>query len=267
MKIHASALLESLIPEIISETDDYLVINKPAGLAVHAGGNLKEPTLVDWLIERYPDITSVGDTPAADAPIRPGLVHRLDKEVSGLMVIARNNESFENLKSQFKNRTILKEYLALAHGRFTTDGDVINFPITRAQEGYRMAALPAGSSDLLVRRHPHRRDQGNIDSWFKSRQAETEFTVLQKFVNFALVRVRIKTGRTHQIRVHFFAYGHPLVGDDLYSTKKTKDKNHKLALGRVWLVADRLAFRDRQGEQRNFQIDPPRQLSDALPRH
>lgn len=249
-------------PEIISDTPDYLVINKPAGLAVHAGGNLQEPTLADWLIAKYPKIKNVGDD-----PIRPGLVHRLDKEVSGLMVVAKNAKSFENLKNQFKDREINKEYVALVHGKLHNDDGVINFPITRSKDGYKMAALPANTTELLTRRHPKGRDQGNIAGWFKSRTALTEFTVLKKFVNYTLLRVNIKTGRTHQIRVHFFAYGHPLVGDSLYCTPKTKAKNKKINLGRVFLVADHLSFRDLKGETRSFKIDLPPELLAALPKN
>lgn len=250
------------IPEIIAETPDYLVINKPAGLAVHGGGNLKEPTLADWLIDRYPRIKTVGDDPA-----RPGLVHRLDKDVSGLMVIAKNKKSFASLKNQFKDREVNKEYIALVHGKITKDDGVINFPITRSQEGYKMAALPANTSELLSRRHPQNRDQGNIEGWFKSRTALTEFIVLKRFVNYTLLRVNIKTGRTHQIRVHFFAYGHPLVGDNLYCTRKTKEKNKKLNLGRVFLVADDLSFSDLKDAKQNFKIELPDNLKEFLPRH
>lgn len=262
MNNNTSILPDDLTPKIISETKDYLVINKPAGLAVHQGGNLKEATLADWLINQYPEITKVGED-----PVRPGIVHRLDKEVSGLMVIAKNNDSFFNLKEQFKSRTINKEYQALVHGRILNDGGTIDFPITRSKSGHKMAALPAGSSDLLIRRHPKQRDQGNIKSWFKSREAVTEFSVLKKFVNFALLRVKIKTGRTHQIRVHFFAYGHPLVGDNLYYTKKTREKNLKINLGRVWLVADRLEFTDDKNQRLKFEINLPQELKNSLPRN
>jgi len=250
------------IPTIISETKDYLVIDKPAGLAVHGGGNLKEATLVDWLLTKYPKIKKVGDDPS-----RPGLVHRLDKDVSGLMVIAKNQESFLNLKDQFKDREVNKQYLALVHGKLSRDEGTIDFPITRSQAGYKMAALPANTTDLLRRRHPSGRDQGNIESWLKSRLALTEFKVLKRFINYTFLRVKIKTGRTHQIRVHFFALGHPLAGDDLYCTKKSKEKNKKLNLGRVFLVADHLSFRDLKKQKQDFTIDLPPTLSTALPVH
>lgn len=257
-----TVLTPELTPEIIADTPEYLVINKPAGLAVHAGGNIKEATLVDWLLAKYKKIKDVGDD-----PIRPGLVHRLDKEVSGLMVIAKTPASFDNLKNQFKERLITKEYTALVHGKIMSDCGTINFPITRSQEGYKMAALPAGSEALLLRRHPKDRDQGNIDSWLKSRAALTEFEVLKRFVNYALLKVTIKTGRTHQIRVHFFALGYPLVGDPLYYTKKTEAKNKKLHLGRIFLVADHLNFKDLKGNAQDFRIALPPELQAALPRN
>jgi len=258
----SSTIVPILTPKIIEETPDYLVVDKPAGLAAHGGGNLTEPTLADWLVAYYPKIKTVGDDPA-----RPGLVHRLDKDVSGLMVIAKNKKSFENLKNQFKNREVNKEYIALVHGRLDKDEGEITFPIKRAKDGHRMAALPANAEKLLERRHPKGRDQGNIAGWFKSREALTEFTVLKKLVNYTLLRVRIKTGRTHQIRVHFFAYGYPLVGDPLYYTSKTKIKNKKLDLGRVFLMADRLSFRDLSGKVKAFEIALPEKLKAALPLH
>lgn len=251
-----------MAPQIIFEDDDYLVINKPSGLAVHGGGNIKEPTLADWLISYYPLIKTVGDDPT-----RPGIVHRLDKDVSGLMVIAKNQASFNNLKSQFQEREINKEYLGLVYGRLETDGDSINFPIKRASQGYKMAALPLNAADLLTRRSPRGRDQGNMAGIFKAKEASTEFKVIQRFINYTLLKIKIKTGRTHQIRVHFFAYGHPLVGDTLYHTTKTKAKNKKLNLGRVFLVAAHLSFKDLNGVTRDFKIDLPIELAAFLPKN
>jgi len=249
-------------PQIIFEDQNYLVINKPAGLAAHGGGNLKEPTLTDWLISYYPKIKNVGDDPT-----RPGLVHRLDKEVSGLMVIAKTKKSFENLKNQFKDREVNKEYTALVYGKVLREDGEINFPIKRASTGHKMAALPLGSDDLLSRHNPKNRDHGNITGHFQAKAALTQFQILQKFVNYTLLRVKIKTGRTHQIRVHFFASGHPLVGDNLYCTPKTRAKNKKINLGRIFLVADQLSFRDLAGQTKKFQISWPTELTQALPRH
>ena len=253
---------QAVAPNIIWESADYLVIDKPAGLAVHGGGNIKEPTLADWLIKKYPKIKKVGDDPS-----RPGIVHRLDKDVSGLMVVAKSQASFENLKDQFKTREINKEYLALVHGRIDTEEGEINFPIKRASAGYKMAALPLQAERLLSRRHPKDRDRGNIDGIFQAKEALTEYNVIKKFVNYTLVRVKIKTGRTHQIRVHFCAINHPLAGDNLYGTKKTKAANKKLNLGRVFLVAIRLSFLDLKGEKQEFTLEMPASLTPFLPKN
>jgi len=246
-------------PEIIFENDHCLVINKPAGLVVHEGGNVQEKTLADFLLEKYPEIKDVGDS-----PIRPGIVHRLDREVNGLMVVAKTQESFNNLKTQFQNRTINKGYTALVYGQLSKDYDVINFPIKRASSGHKMAAMPLNTEELLVRKSPKGRDRGNIEGVFKSKEAITEFEVLKRLINYTLVKVKIKTGRTHQIRVHFSAYGHPLVGDNLYGTKKTKERNKKIDLGRVFLVAKDLSFTDTDGEKRSFSIEMPKDLEERL---
>lgn len=244
-----------LTPEIIYHDDNYLVINKPAGLTVHGGVAVKEKTLVDWLIKECPEIKNVGDD-----PIRPGIVHRLDKDVSGLMVVAKNNTAFNNLKAQFQKRDINKQYLSLVYGQISKTEGEINFPIKRAKEGYKMAAMPIDSGLLSKKTNLQNRDTGNLLGWQKSKEAITSFKVIKKFINYTFLEVKIKTGRTHQIRVHFFAYGHPLVGDNLYYTKKTKVKNQKLNLGRIFLVANRLSFTDLNGEKKNFTIDLPANL-------
>jgi len=249
-------------PTIVWESKDCLVIDKPAGLAVHGGGNIKGPTLTDWLIKKYPTIKTVGDDPA-----RPGIVHRLDKDVSGLMVVAKNQKSFDNLKKQFQVREINKEYIALVHGKIEMNEGEINFPIKRSSSGYKMAAMPLNATDLLSRRHPKDRDRGNIDGLFQAKEAATEFKVIQRFVNYTLVQVKIKTGRTHQIRVHFCAISHPLVGDDLYGTKKTKTINKKLNLGRVFLMATKLSFTDLAGETQKFDLPLSAELSAQLPKN
>ncbi len=262
IKLDTTAIKEEIkweFTEIIYEDGDCLVINKPAGLAVHGGGNLQETTLADLLLERYPEISTVGDD-----PVRPGIVHRLDKEVSGLMVIAKNQASFDNLKQQFKDRDVNKEYTALVHGRLANDDGEINFPIKRASDGYKMAAMPLNTEELLSRRSPKNRDQGNLEGFFKARAAKTAYQIEKRLINFTLVRVQIKTGRTHQIRVHFFALGHPLVGDGLYYNKKSKAHNAKIGLGRIFLYARRLSFKGRDGETREFSLEMPESLEECL---
>ncbi len=258
-KLTFNYMTTTTFPEIIFENTDYLVINKPAGLAVHGGGNIKDETLADLLVKKYPKIKTVGDD-----PIRPGLVHRLDKDVSGLMVIAKNQKTFELLKNQFKDRDVNKEYLALVHGKLSADYGDINFPIKRSSEGYKMAALPHNAVNLLSRRQPTDRDQGNLDGLFKAREAITEYNVIKRFINYTLVQVKIKTGRTHQIRVHFFALGHPLVGDNLYFNKKSKVQNKKVNLGRIFLIANNLSFKDGHQEIQKFTLDLPTELKNFL---
>lgn len=247
------------IPAIIYEDENYLVINKPAGLIVHGGPGIKEATLVDWLLGRWPEIKEVGDD-----PIRPGLVHRLDKEVSGLMVIAKTRDSFSGLKAQFQDREVNKQYLALVHGNLKPEAGEINFPIKRSSQGHKMAAMPLNAENLLSRRLPKGRDQGNIDGYFQARPAKTEFQVIKHFPNYTLVRAKIETGRTHQIRVHFLALGHPLVGDPLYYNKSSQARNRKLDLGRIFLVAERLAFKDLSGQTKEFRIELPAELTEKL---
>lgn len=248
-------------PEIIFEDKNYLVINKPAGLIVHGGNGIEEETLADLIIKKYPNIKEVGDD-----PIRPGIVHRLDKEVSGLMVVAKTQEAFEDLKKQFKNRDVNKHYLALTHGRIVADYGEINFPIKRSTSGHKMAAMPLATDKLLNRKNPQIRDEGNLAELAKAKKAVTQFKILKRFVNYTYIEVKIKTGRTHQIRVHFFAYGHPLVGDNLYTTKKTKIKNDKLGLKRIFLTAHHLSFKDLEGNKKTFSLDLPADLQSVLPR-
>ncbi len=252
----------NLEPEIIFENDNCLVINKPAGLAVHPGANIKDGTLREWTLAHYPELISVGEDES-----RPGIVHRLDMDVSGLMLIAKNQKAYDNYKKQFKERTVEKGYTALVHGQISKDEDIIDFPIKRSKDGYKMAALPKNTENLLTRKTPKNRDHGNLAGFFKSREALTEFKVIKRFVNYTLLKVQIKTGRTHQIRVHFFAYGHSLAGDPLYFTKKTKIKNEKLALNRVFLYADLLSFTDLNGEKLKFKLEMPDELKNRLPKN
>ncbi|MCK4554834.1 RNA pseudouridine synthase [Candidatus Parcubacteria bacterium] len=230
--------------QTVFENNNFLVINKPAGLLVHSANHIKEPTLADQLLKKYPELIKIGED-----PIRPGIMHRLDKQVSGLMAVAKTQVAFDHLKKQFQDRTIIKIYTALVYGKIEKDEDEINFPIQRSSKGHKMAALPLTTKGKFTE---------------EGRQAITEFEVIKRFINYTLLKVKIKTGRTHQIRVHLAAYGHPVVGDDLYSTKKTKEKNKKLNLGRIFLVANKLSFIDLNGKQKTFKIDLPEELKNFL---
>lgn len=226
-------------PKIIAETDEYLVIEKPTGMLTHPTMAEEKDTLMNWLVKRFPKIKKVGDDPE----IRPGIVHRLDKEASGLLVVAKTQKMFDHLKNQFKNRTIQKEYFALVHGRVARDWEILNFPIARSENAERMAARPITKSEI----------EGE-------KEAKTEFIVEKRFVNFTLLRITLHTGRMHQIRVHFLAYNHPLVGDPLYFQKKRK-KIWDERLGRLFLHSTKLAFTDLEGDIQSFESPLPEQLS------
>lgn len=225
--------------KIIAETPDYVVVEKPVGMLAHPTMAGEKNTLANFIVKKYPAIKKVGDD-----PMRPGIVHRLDKEASGLMVIARTQKMFNHLKEQFKNRTVTKEYIALAHGKMPRDWDEINFPISRSETADRMAAIPEGEAS-------------------RGKEAKTEFLVQKNFTNFSLLRVKIHTGRMHQIRVHLLAYNHPLVGDPLYFQKKQKrvwdDK-----LGRLFLHSTKLGFVDLAGETQEFESPLPKELDEFL---
>ncbi|MFZ2310402.1 MAG: RNA pseudouridine synthase [Patescibacteria group bacterium] len=252
-------MTKELEPTIVFENDDYLVLNKPAGLISHGGPTIEEETLVDWLKKKYPKIEKVGDD-----PLRPGLVHRLDKEACGLMVVAKHNKAFEYLKKQFQARRVTKKYIALAHGKISKEEDVINFPIRRSRDGYKMAALPSVSDTITDKNKIGNRDRGILKAQDQSKEAITNFEVLKRFVNYTLLEVKIKTGRTHQIRVHMFAYGCPLLGDPLYFTKKTKVRNEKSGLNRLFLVSKELGFKDLDGNKQLYTIELPKELDDFL---
>jgi 23S rRNA pseudouridine1911/1915/1917 synthase len=223
-----------LEPKIIFEDEDILVVDKPASLEVYSEREKGEPTLVDWLVEKYPTISKVGPDPA-----RPGIVHRLDKNASGLLVVAKTEATFESLIKQFKERSVQKEYTVLVEGGVAQDEGTIEFPIARAKSG-RFAALPLGS------------EVGRI--------AITEYEVLERFKKFTLLKVKIKTGRTHQIRVHLFALGYPVVGDKLYRSKKIKEP----VLPRLFLHASKIYFINLSGMYQEFKSDLPKELEDFL---
>lgn len=225
---HVSAS-PALTPTIIAETDAWLVIDKPAGLLVHADRTSTEPTLVDWLIARYPSIAKVGED-----PVRPGIIHRLDREVSGLMVIAKTQAAYEDLGKQFRERTTHKTYLALVHGVIEKDEGDIKFRIARSATAARMAARPSHEEE--------------------GRAAWTHYRVLERFRGATHVELEIFSGRTHQIRAHVHALGRPVIGDTLYALKKT-ERNIKAP--RLMLQSVHLAFNDpATGERQTFDLTP-----------
>lgn len=232
-----------MIIEIIKKTSDYLVIKKPAGLMVHPALGKKEKCLTDYLLKDFPQIKSVGEDKN-----RPGIVHRLDKNVSGLMLVALNQKSYLNLKNQFQNREIVKEYLALTHGELVEEFGEISFPIKRSSKGFKMAAVPLSFTNKSE----------------KAREALTIYEVKRLFKNYSLLRIKIKTGRTHQIRVHLLSIGHPIVGDNLYFNKKSALKNKKLALDKLMLFSIKLEFIDLKKEKQSFSLETPKFFKDFI---
>ncbi len=228
----------ALIPPIVSETPDWIVIDKPAGLLVHPDAVTKHPTLVDWLMEHDPAIARVGENPE-----RPGIVHRLDREVSGLMVIAKTPQAYESLQQQFAKHETKKTYLALVHGELPKDEGDIKFRIARSTSKARMAARPE-------------HEDGGRAAW-------THYVVKQRWVGATLVELEILSGRTHQIRAHLHALGHPIIGDPIYTLRKT-DRN--IVAPRLMLQSIGLEFRDpTDGDLRTFSLNPDPLFSSLLP--
>ncbi len=221
--------------KIIAEEPDFLILEKPAGLLVHPTETSKSGTLADWLIAKYPPLAKIGED-----PLRPAIVHRLDKDVSGLMLIPKTQDSFDYFKQQFKLHNIIKKYLALVSGTVVKDEEIINFPISRSRTKRGLFAA-----------HPHNHE---------GKKAITKFNVSKRFRNYTLLEVQILTGRTHQIRVHLLAHGHPVAGDKLYNGR-LKTKN---GLDRIFLHATELEFIDPAGKQWRFKSRLPKKLADFI---
>ena len=234
-------------PELIYTDDDIIVVSKPAGMPVHEAKHSTDRTLVDWLLERFPEIENVGDVPADEAQAihlyRPGIVHRLDKLTSGVMVVARNQESFLRLKELFQSRAVVKVYLALVCGRLKERRGTITGALGR------LASSPTKMGILGAR--------GGIRM---PKEAVTEYAVLEQFSAAALLEVRPRTGRMHQIRVHLASIGHPVAGDVVYGGTKVCFKE----LGRQFLHAATLSFAFREGQMLSFSAELPEELEELL---
>ena len=189
--------------QILYQDSHIVVINKQAGLVVHPAPGHSRGTLVNALLYHCPDLEGIG------GEFRPGIVHRLDKDTSGIMVVAKNADALEELAKQFKQRTIGKIYLALVYGELRTNEGIITLPIGR---------------------HPvHRKRMSTISR--KGRTAETVWRVRERFPGITLLELRLKTGRTHQIRVHCASMDHPIVGDPVYGSRRRLKDTAKLYSG------------------------------------
>ncbi|MBI1907846.1 RluA family pseudouridine synthase [Candidatus Uhrbacteria bacterium] len=222
--------------DIISEDADVVVVNKPAGILSHAAPGTNEYTLADALMAHCPGMDKVGDD-----PVRAGLVHRLDRDASGVVVAAKTREAFLFLKRQFSERATTKRYAVLVLGELADDAGTISFPIARSVTHGRMAARPASQD---------------------GREAVTHFDVVERLPHATLLDVTIETGRTHQIRAHFFALQHPVVGDMLYTQKGLK----QIDIGRLFLHARELTITLPSGIPQTFTAPLPQELTEVLER-
>jgi 23S rRNA pseudouridine1911/1915/1917 synthase len=233
-----SALLPEAIPlDLVYEDADLAVINKPAGMVVHIGAGVHQGTLVNALLHHFQSLSQSGGTD------RPGIVHRLDKHTSGLLVVAKNDFSHAQLSRQFQSRSVTKRYLALAHGRMNRPSGEIQSAIGRDRVNrLRMSTRAA-----------------------RSREAHTMYEVVESFPRFSLLQLTIKTGRTHQIRVHLSSIKHPVVGDTLYGAParitSSAGKQTLPPLERNFLHAAFLQFlHPRTQQTMSFSSDLPEEL-------
>ena len=183
---------EDIPLDIIYEDADVAVVNKPQGMVVHPSAGHTSGTLVNALMYHVKDLSSINGV------VRPGIVHRIDKDTSGLLMVAKNDKAHNALAAELKDKKSLRKYVAIVHGNLPNDRGVIEAPIGRSDKDRKKQAVTA-----------------------KGKPAVTRFTVLERFGNYTLVELQLETGRTHQIRVHMAYIGHPVAGDPLYGPRKT----------------------------------------------
>src|SRR5437773_3944819 len=217
--------------EVLFEDKDIIVINKPPGLVVHPGAGHRQHTLVNALLSHCPTLSGIGGKE------RPGIVHRLDKETSGCLVVAKNDAAHRELSRQFADRIVEKVYLALAAGKLPKQSGVI---------------------EEKIGRHPVHRQRMSVAS-LRGRAAKTEYRVVRTGDNGSLIECRLHSGRTHQVRVHLHHLGQPVLGDKVYGTRSAKD------FPRQMLHAWKLGFRHpRTGEWKNFEAPLPDDFATAM---
>jgi len=230
---------EDISLDVVYEDDDLVVVNKPAGMVVHMGAGVKSGTLVNALLHH------IGALARRAGELRPGIVHRLDRMTSGLIVVAKTDFALEKLSAQFKDRRVRKSYVALVHGRVASDEGEISRPVGRDPRR-RVKMRPGG---------------------IRAREAVTRYRVMRRLEGFTLLEARPLTGRTHQIRVHCSSIGHPIVGDTMYgapSRLKVGGREQK-TLPRHFLHAAAIEFvQPRTGHALRFEAPLPADLNDFL---
>ncbi|MDD5152589.1 MAG: RluA family pseudouridine synthase [Candidatus Pacebacteria bacterium] len=245
---------------ILYEDSEVVVINKPAGLVVHPDGRTNEETLVDWISSHYPDIAQkeVGEsiklTDGGEIK-KPGVVHRIDRETSGVLLIAKTQESFFNLKSQFQARTIKKNYKTICYGFFKEPKGMINKVIGRSASDFRKWSAEFGARGELREASTEYKvlGQGEVDATESKDRSEGE-------IKLSYLDVFPHTGRTHQIRVHLKAIGHPIVCDALYAPKMPR----VLGFKRIALHASSIVFKLQNGREKKVEAPLPPDFQDGL---
>ena len=221
---------EDIPLEIVYEDEDVAVVNKPQGMVVHPSLGHRSGTLVNALLYHVKDLSSINGV------VRPGIVHRIDKDTSGLLMIAKNDEAHVALSDELKDKKSLRKYWAIVHGNLPNDRGVIEAPIGRSEKDRKKQAVTA-----------------------KGKPAVTRFQVLERFGDYTLVELQLETGRTHQIRVHMAYIGHPVAGDPVYGPRKT------LMGEGQFLHARTLGFtHPRTGETMEFSVDVPKVFEETL---
>lgn len=234
--VESDLLAEDIPLDVRYEDSDILVVNKPAGMVVHPGTGHQSGTLVNALLYHCPDLAGIGNTK------RPGIVHRLDKNTSGLLVVAKNDKAQRYLQKQFKSRTVGKKYLALVDGQIQPPAALIDAPIGRdPRQRKKMSVIVPGSPRA---------------SSSRARPAQTNYRTLQSFDEYSYLECQLHTGRTHQIRVHLAYAGYPIVGDTTYGRRK-----QRLKLARYFLHAAELTLKRPSDEQEmSFAAELPAEL-------
>lgn len=239
--------------EILFENDDVVVVNKPVGLMVHPDGHNQDATLVDWFLEKYPESKGVGEpqsSPKGEELERSGIVHRLDADTSGVMVLVKNQDAYEHLKKQFHDRHAKKEYRAFVYEHMRDNWGTIDRPIGRSAKNFRLRSAQRGAKGTL-------------------REATTDWELIGKGEDegesFSYIKLMPKTGRTHQIRVHLKAIDRPIINDVLYSGSKMETSNN-LGLNRLALHAHQLEITLPDGNIERFIAPIPQELEDAVDR-
>lgn len=221
---------EDIPIEIVYEDSDVAVVNKPQGMVVHPSAGHTSGTLVNALLYHVKDLSTINGV------VRPGIVHRIDKDTSGLLMIAKNDKAHQALAQELKEKKSLRQYVAIVHGNLPNDRGVIEAPIGRSDKDRKKQAVTA-----------------------KGKPALTRFQVLEHFGDFTLVELTLETGRTHQIRVHMAYIGHPIAGDPVYGPRKT------LAGHGQFLHAKTLGFtHPTTGELMTFSVDVPAIFQETL---